>query len=66
MHTLECNEYIHVYGIDPKASLYDESTDHVNTSQKSHLCTNFMHCATGIYIHDQHLYLLYTSTPQRH
>lgn len=21
MHTLECNEYIHVYGIDPKASL---------------------------------------------
>lgn len=65
MHTLECNEYIHVYGIDPKASLYDESTDHVNTSHRSHLCTNFMHCATGIYIHDQH-YLLYTSTPQRH
>lgn len=49
MHTLECNEFIHVYGIDPKASLYDESTDHVNTSQRSHLCTNFMHCATGIY-----------------
>lgn len=49
MHTLECNEYIHVYGIDPKGSLYDESTDHVNTSQRSHLCTNFMHCATGIY-----------------
>lgn len=56
MHTLECNEYIHVYGIDPKASLYDESTDHVNTSQRSHLCrcTCFMHCATLIYIHEQH------------
>lgn len=56
---------IQVYGIDPKASLYDESTDHVNTSQRSHLCTCFMHCTTGIYIHEQH-YLLYTSTPTRH